>query len=1135
MAFNPQGKKSAGISNFEYPVDYSGDYEADNLSNQQRQPVAQEPVAENPAPTQPAPYVRNRRFGNGTAPQPTQNNQNNSNNSVPQAPKAFGARSNSRWGNTNSNTNSGNLNNANSNGANQSRPTPQPSQYDNQGVNRTNQNNGTQRFNQASNPALTKQAQDRNSSALSNFIPAGAAYSRSEPSKAYLEKVNSGNVNMRFSYWGNARTQKPFSYPLEIEAPKPVQAPVRTPAPASNTNTESYIPARKRSGFETPLEMNSAAPAPAASEQKTGAFRPQANTGIKKDAFTTNRNATPESASSYAPENTYLSEDEQLKKAFISDNQKSTSEQNNDNQEANKRFAVINSFDVNITSISLKDTFDNLIQKIDADQVKIDAELERLRAAQAAAEPEKKAKKPTKKELAAQAKLEEEQARTGEPTSVDNSATKVEETSEVSDVTPKKRQPNANFKPKTIVNGSQFQTQENHNYEGVSVSDLEKSGISTSELLNLSNIHVSEKARFDVQQLSTVPVEILLEVLGGEKHESGIKVGQHIIQQQENTLKWFNLTTNKGSTGSINLMKHLIAVESNVLEHDNDKILFKAACQKLTTLMPELLATYDKNNAENIAKQEADRKDQYYKLINAIDALPLIDIMNFFQGKNNHKGISGRWKVNTNGHVYSINSSGWYSFTESVGGRGAIGFASHVIALENNLNYNDKNDQKKLRRLAIGMLKEEFKNDIDLDANYDDVAFYSGDFKVPFSMPLILPSKQNQVRNYLHEKRGLPNWIINKQMAAGLLFPGFPSDWKNPPTATTMDTMPDKNIWAVFLAKNGGAAEMRGIARSDGSAKIIAKGSEKESGGHLVKAEAEYTEGMLCSFEASIDACSYAAIYPGRVTSSCMGVNYNLAASMAIETLENGYKYGLCFDNDLVGNVNHYRFKEELIARIGQEEYDEYYNAGKIEYFQLGRLTLKEQVYSGQRYYFDVNYDMDGKNTFRLFHEELVKDIGLEETKRLYSTGLVFAYNVTPDFALLRNKDIEAEAVKVAETLLNEKKPLYFVTEPPKLDSSEADIQEKIDEHKEKLEKHTLFMAHFKQALGAKYNELQRSGAIIKNTNSFAKDWNEYLNKMRDLHPEFAKQQQEYEDKFSTIYTKDIQLELVAGKIKKRP
>lgn len=1132
MAFTPPGKKASQNSNSfnDYPNDYSGDYADDsNYYDENPAPRAEQP--ENPAPRrafgsnnaqqprsqenqQPVNtadnsgnagnagnggYVRNRRFGSGVAPQPANPTPNN--NQQPQ--RAFGARPARTM----------------SNNGNNNFPSAQPSQFaNNENQNRANSSNSqTPRFSQQEHPDLTRQAQERSSNALANFIPAGAAYSKSEPSAAYQEKVNAGNVHMRFSYWGNARTNNPARYPLSIDQPQPKAAP--TPVAQEN----SYIPARKRSGFAEPF------PTPENNTPSNTPSNTRAPAPAKSNVFTTNR-SNPEDKSSAKSNNTILSENEQLEQAFsgaISSSKKSDSD---NNIVSNERYLIINEKGSSVPQVELKETYDSLIVKIDERQAQIDAEVARLLAEKANAEPVKKAKKPTKKELA------EQEAQANSDNSTETVAQDVNPEEEtIKKVTPRKRAPNVNFTPKTIVDGSQFQEKNNLNYEGVHVSDLEKSGVSTSELLNLANIQISEKARFDVQQLSNIPVEILLEVLGAVKQDDGMLVGQHLIQQQEKTFKWFNSTTNKGSTGSINLMKHLIAVESNVLEHDNDKVLFKAACQKLTNLMPELLATYDKHNAENIAKQEADRKEQYYKLIQAIDALPLIDIMNFFQGKNNHKGISGRWKVNTNGHVYSINSSGWYSFTESVGGRGAIGFAAHAIALENNLNYADKNDHKKLRRLAIGMLKEEFKNDIDLNANYDDVAFYSGDFKVPFSMPLLLQNKQTQVRNYLHEKRGLPNWIINKQMAAGLLFPGFPSDWKNPPTATNIDAWPDKNVWAVFLAKSGNAAEMRGIDRYDGSAKLLAKGSEKENGGHLVKAELEHSEGMLCSFEASIDACSYAAIYPGRVTSSCMGVNYNLAASMAIETLENGYKYGLCFDNDLVGNVNHYRFKEEMIARLGKDEYEEYYNSNKIEYFQLGKLTLKEQVYSGQRYYFDVNYDMDGKNTFALFHAELVKDLGLDEVKKLYSTGKVFAYNVTPDFSLIREKDIESIAIKTADLILNENKPLYFVTEAPKLDSSEADIQEKIDEHKVKLEKHHLFMTHFKQVLGSNYVELQRNGAIVKNTNSFAKDWNEYLNKMRDLHPEFAKQQQEYEDKFSTIYTKDIQLELVAGKIKKRP
>lgn len=1106
MAFTPKGYKpnQSGFDN--QPLDYTGDYSRDDVDNNgnpthqnMSSPATRTTNTNTQTPTQNTNYVRTRRFGEG-----------------------------------NSNTNSGNTQNSNNENrgftprrptpVNNQRPSAQPSQYS-QAQNKpsNNDNGGTQRFNQAEHQNITQQAQNRRNSALSNFIPAGAAYQRSAPSLAYQEKVKANDTNMRFSFWGNARTERPMRYPLEIEKPTPVATPSRAPVQDYQDN---YIPPRSRSGFEVPLDM----PEERSDNNNSNSVAPVANTVNNTNAknstpaYHVNRQSDPEKNFAKLPE-TYrvVSENEQILTAFDSAQQsfqtnESTSMSIRNNSQ---RFAILAKDKIVVEPKNFKDVYEAILVRIDLEQANINAELDKQReelAAQAALEAEKKPKKSSKKNLS-------------ETTESDDN---VAPTNGTDDISPKKRAPNTNFKPKGVATASQFQTQ-NHNFEGSDVSDLEKTGLNFNDLLNLSNIQINAKTRYNVQELSSIPIDLLLEILGGTKVDKETwTVDKHTIQIQEKSFKWFNTTTNKGSDGSINLMKHFIAIESDIVEHENNATLFKAACQRLNSLLPELLALYEKKNHESIAQSEEVRKQQYQKLIKAIDNIPLMDVMNYFQGKNHHKGIAGRWKVSSNGNVYSIGSGGWYSFTESVGGHGSIGFAAHILALENNLNYNDKEDNKKIRRIAINLLKKEFKNEIDLDADYDDVPVYSGDYKVPFSMPLVIPAKKNQVRNYLHDKRGLPHWMINKQMATGLLFPGFPSDWKLPENFKDAENLEDKNVWAVFLAMNGNAAEMRGIDRYDGKAKLLAKGSEKESGGHLVKAEKELSEGMVCSLEAAIDACSYASIYPGRVTHSCMGVNYNLAATMAVETLENGFKYGLCFDNDLAGNINNYRFKEELIKRIGEEAYQEFYDNGKIDYFQLGVLCLQEQMALKQRFYFDVNYDSDGKNTFKMFHEQAVKTLGLSTVKELYQTGQVFAYNVTPDFNLLKENQLQSEATRVADLLLTEKKPIYFVTEEPTLDKSEADIPEKIEEFKISLIKHNNFMKYFKEHLGDNFLSLQKQGSIIKNINSFAKDWNEYLNKMKKLHPEFSKQQQEFEEKFADTYNGDIQLDKVAGKIQKK-
>ncbi len=187
-------------------------------------------------------------------------------------------------------------------------------------------------------------------------------------------------------------------------------------------------------------------------------------------------------------------------------------------------------------------------------------------------------------------------------------------------------------------------------------------------------------------------------------------------------------------------------------------------------------------------------------------------------------------------------------------------------------------------------------------------------------MPHVIDFKINQVRQYLNEKRQLPLWIIDKQIKAGSLFAGYPSDWKEEPNLNNPEKLKNDKVWATFLAVNGNAAEMRAIERTDQFAKILAKGSDKEMGGFLIKAEKEVNEKTVVACEAAIDTMSYHAFYPGRIVTSCMGVNFNLAVKSAMEALDHDFKFQLAFDNDLAGNEAAVRFKEQLIHEIGEED-----------------------------------------------------------------------------------------------------------------------------------------------------------------------------------------------------------------------
>ena len=485
---------------------------------------------------------------------------------------------------------------------------------------------------------------------------------------------------------------------------------------------------------------------------------------------------------------------------------------------------------------------------------------------------------------------------------------------------------------------------ENLSYEGEKVSDLQESGLKTTEVLNNDTPKVMERQKFNLPLLESLPLSFVLEQLGAEKKNNNTyQIFDNEISLKEN--KWYNVTLRRGKINAISLVKHITAIKEKLEEKESDKHLFLTACKFLNEIQnkqqqneivektTEQVTTPVANEQERKQERTPEQNAAYWKeLTEQLNNISLNLVMEYIGATPNEDGQRGKWKTPSGDNV-AVTGQQWYSWKTREGGIGAISFLAFHLAEINNIDTRSDDQKKAVRRMAIRDLIKTF-GDGDLSLIAD-----SGEnitFKQPFVMPHIIDFKINQVRQYLNEKRGLPLWIINKQISSGLLFAGFPSDWQMPPKfIKNPQSITDDYVWATFLSANGTAAEMRAIERTDGYAKMLAKGSDKDLGGFVLKAEKDVSEKTVAALEAAIDSMSYHAFYPGRIATSCMGVTFNLAAKAAIEALERNYSFQLAFDNDQAGNESAIRFKEEIIDEIGLEEYQSYYQEGKIKYFDL--------------------------------------------------------------------------------------------------------------------------------------------------------------------------------------------------------
>lgn len=666
-----------------------------------------------------------------------------------------------------------------------------------------------------------------------------------------------------------------------------------------------------------------------------------------------------------------------------------------------------------------------------------------------------------------------------------------------------------------------------------------------------SNNAAAPKPAFNIALLEATDLASVLLSFGASKVRDNLyKVKDYEISIKDN--KWYNTHANirKGNINAISLTKHLIAYKENINEYENQKPLFIAACKKLSGVReqlkndaiaalneeekkqeqlelaqknpspavvqensqpaetPSVVSTEDskgiaKSNIEQTKKRfggnvpvvNNNNSTPNWKAINdQLSNIPLSDVLEFVGANPNEDGQRGKWKVWDTADNVHVTGNKWHSWKAQKGGIGALTFMTFFLSETMSIDDRDDENRKKLWKMARQKLMKEFGGSLDMYVSPETI---EEDFKKPFSMPHIVDFKINNVRRYLHHKRGLPLWIIDKQIKTGTLFAGHPSDWPNEVDIKNPQ-LGDEYVWATFLGTNGTAAEMRGIERTDKLAKILATGSAKEFGGFSLKAEKDCNEKTVAVLEAAIDCMSYHSFFPGRIATSCMGVTFKLAVKIALESLERNYNFQFAFDNDLAGNESAVRFKESLIDEIGEEEYKGYMDNNKINYFDLGIKCLIQTVKQGKTFYFDVQNNEIGKKAVLMFQEQWLKVTKRETINEIIRQERVKFINVCPNFSMSGDPQKEVENVI---NLLNSGKPYYL----------RIIIDD--DEKPDVAAKREAFETALQNIAKDKIPQWEKEGKIIYNKQALAKDWNEfYLVMKKDprFQEKIAKQEKDY-------------------------
>ncbi len=651
-----------------------------------------------------------------------------------------------------------------------------------------------------------------------------------------------------------------------------------------------------------------------------------------------------------------------------------------------------------------------------------------------------------------------------------------------------------------------------------------------------------------------------------------LKFNDNVITASNNTSK---LTVNiddrswiakigrqeKYGIGTLNLSAFLMAFMEN--ENPLDKDTFKKYRLKASKdLASKIKDTDIDNEAFRLDTMEIDKNDPSYiyvipyhrldkdeqeKYFQGIENFPLDRLASMLGATDFEDGVADQWKFHetfmTENVSIDMNENRWKSWNSDGGGTGAISLMAYYLMARDGVDFFDKSARKNYRFNAAKMIAQHM---IDSDITFERKSNFKSEV---FTMPYILDAKLPHIKEYLCEKRQLPEWVVQKQINSGFLFAGYPAHWKEIPKLKTPEFMPNDLVWATFLTVSGQAAEMRGIARSDHNAKILAKGSDKELGGFLTKAEPKYNEYTVCSFEAAIDSLSYHAIYPGRITQSCMGTEYKLAAKAASDILRVTAvktKHSCCFDNDFAGikaTLRYFNHLKELMRdedlfeemqdkqksnpdftipdEILYKDFITAYKDGRIDMFELTIKDFKESLALNKIFYFDVIEDKIGLEAAKLFYEIASKALGKDVVKQAYSTGQFKYMNILPTPKALESNLVEITKQTLDKLLSNHNYYLempdiesYLTKDGDELFNGLNDDEKLIAMSKTK-QVLTDFYHEFEKQAGDKLPELLKTGSVVYERQTLFKDWNEHLIYMKKNNPEFAQMLKNREIEFA--------------------
>lgn len=320
-------------------------------------------------------------------------------------------------------------------------------------------------------------------------------------------------------------------------------------------------------------------------------------------------------------------------------------------------------------------------------------------------------------------------------------------------------------------------------------------------------------------------------------------------------------------------------------------------------------APTDATSPGKYKKKFVDYKSEEYKAERAklreeLNSIDITEVLDKLGAESHQDGDPSKWKIHGVGNIIH-KGNGWLNVNTNVKGYGGI----NLIKMALNLEYEHQ---------AISWMIEQFGESISDDIKVSNEGYKENVFTPPEENPRNI----NNVRRYLSEKRGVPIELVDDLINSRKLYA-------------------DDNNNCVFLSK--ASAEVRSVF---GSFKGCCEGSNVNNSGFYVMLKPKASEKTIALVEAAVDALSYNALFPGRLSYSTNGSGrFFLQYDILIESLERNTKVKAAFDADWAGDEAAQRLFNALFIRkllphkfknhenpITAENIDEWIKEGSITF-----------------------------------------------------------------------------------------------------------------------------------------------------------------------------------------------------------